>query len=428
MKLAGPTLALGLARVSSIVASFVLVPIALGYLGDARYGLWMALASFIMLLSSVADGGIGNGIISQTAKTDDLEQRRKILATGVMIVLAVCVAILLTFVPLAYFIAWDSLLTLKDGLTARDATTVYSIVIVAFAISMPVNITLKYRMGLKRFIGVGLWDMAAFLSVIPAVLIVRYYDFGFFSFVIAALITPQIIKGLGGVVYLLREHLNPLNLARFDWGLGKTLLRSGLVFVFITASQAIAINLDQFLIAMFRSVNEVTPYAILNKLFTVPYMGINLLLVVLWPMFARRWAQGDSAWLRSTFKKTLIGATLIAILGAVILYVFNAYILSVWIGRDFDDYPLLLLGMALYAPALVMVGVTSTLCVSLEFHKPQIFMNLAMMLVNLPLTIYLIQAIGAAGAIWATFISYVVCIIVPSLLFIPRRLRAGATT
>ena len=106
-------------------------------------------------------------------------------------------------------------------------------------------------------------------------------------------------------------------------------------------------------------------------------------------------------------------------MGASILYTFNRHILTLWIDRNFDAHPLLLLVMALYAPTLVMVDVTSTLLVSLEFHKPQILINLAMMLVNLPLTIYLIQTIGAAGAILAALISYSACIIIPSLLPAP---------
>ncbi len=422
MRLTGPLSALALARLTSILVSFIMTPIALTYLGEAKYGLWMALASAIMVLASVADGGISNGVISQTAKCKTDEQRSIILSTATIIITGFAVVLAFFTLPLAYILKWDQLLNLGSDATVLDAKIIFLIVVVAFTISMPVNIFLKFRMGLQKFIGVGLWDTAAILCVIPAIISVTLFDLGLDFFVSGVLLTPLLIKAMGSFIYLSRQRHYRIKLSYFRWGAGKRLLSAGLVFVFISVSQAIAINSDQILIAALSNVNEVTPYSILNRLFTLPYIGINLLLTVLWPMFAKQWANDNYQWVRKTFWTTLVLASGVATLGALGLYFSNAYILQIWINRTFDQYPLLILGMATYAPILVFVGVTSTLLVSLEFHKPQIYMNVAMMVINLPLSIYLIPKIGAAGAIWATNFSYVVCILLPSVILIPRLL------
>ena len=80
----------------------------------------------------------------------------------------------------------------------------------------------------------------------------------------------------------------------------------------------------------------------------------------------------------------------------------------------------MILGMTVYGAIVVVVGVTSTFLVSVEIFRPQIYMNLAMLIVNFPLTIFLVLNIGAAGAIWATVFSYLICIIVPAIFVIRR--------
>ena len=155
MRLTGPLSALALARLTSILVSFIMTPIALTYLGEAKYGLWMALASAIMVLASVADGGISNGVISQTAKCKTDEQRSIILSTATIIITGFAVVLAFFTLPLAYILKWDQLLNLGSDATVLDAKIIFLIVVVAFTISMPVNIFLKFRMGLQKFIGVG---------------------------------------------------------------------------------------------------------------------------------------------------------------------------------------------------------------------------------------------------------------------------------
>src|SRR3982751_421810 len=51
------------ARGVSILTLLLTVPLTVGYLGEERYGLWMAVTSFLGFLV-FADLGIGNGLIN----------------------------------------------------------------------------------------------------------------------------------------------------------------------------------------------------------------------------------------------------------------------------------------------------------------------------------------------------------------------------
>lgn len=188
-------------------------------------------------------------------------------------------------------------------------------------------------------------------------------------------------------------------------------------------TQAIAVNADQMIIAIFSGPASVSPYAVLNRLFSLPYIAVNLLLTVLWPMFSANREAGNYHWIKATYYKTLSGCILIAVAATLTIFFFLPTILDLWINRSFNDLPLLVAGMTAYGAIVVIVGITSTFLVSMEIFRPQIYMNLAMLLLNFPLTIYLVKSIGSAGAIWATVVSYTICIVVPSIVLTFRILR-----
>lgn len=54
------------AKVVGVVVSFAMVPMAVGYLGVEGYGLWIAVASLVAMLSFV-DGGAGNALVNMVS-------------------------------------------------------------------------------------------------------------------------------------------------------------------------------------------------------------------------------------------------------------------------------------------------------------------------------------------------------------------------
>jgi len=419
-----------MARVSTIATSFMLVPIALTYLGDAKYGLWMAFSSSILMLAGFADGGISNGLISSTARAQQAnnpDQLSRILSTGFILVTSLAILLIIVILPAGQMINWSGLIDLDTEATAEDAALLFSIVVIALCVTMPVNVTLKFRTGLGRITGVGLWDTLAALSILPSVLIVRRLDLGLGFFVAAALLSPLLVKAIGSITFVVSDKTAKLSYSYFSSATGKKLFSSGFAFLLITMTQAIAVNADQMIIAIFSGPAEVSPYAILNRLFSLPYIAVNLILTVLWPSFAANREAGNFNWIKKTYYKSLTGCLVAAIAMTLTLYYLLPVILDLWINRTFSQYPRLVLGMTIYGATVVLVGITSTFLVSMEIFRPQIYMNLAMLIVNFPLTIYLVKNINAAGAIWATLISYIVCIALPSIIIIYKILLLPET-
>jgi Polysaccharide biosynthesis protein len=93
-----------MARASSMLVTIISVPLALSYLGNERFGLWMTATSVVSMLA-FADFGIGNGLLSAVAEAsgrDDLEAIRRYISSGFAILIAIAVCMLLLFFSTAY--------------------------------------------------------------------------------------------------------------------------------------------------------------------------------------------------------------------------------------------------------------------------------------------------------------------------------------
>src|SRR4051812_44333592 len=72
-----------LAKIISVLSMIVTVPITLNYLGVERYGMWMTISSFAVMLT-FADLGIGNGVLGAVARSngvDDVVGMRRTIST-----------------------------------------------------------------------------------------------------------------------------------------------------------------------------------------------------------------------------------------------------------------------------------------------------------------------------------------------------------
>jgi hypothetical protein len=56
-----------LARVVQMGTSLITVPLTLKYLGNERFGLWMAISS-VLAMAAFADFGVGNGVLNTVSK------------------------------------------------------------------------------------------------------------------------------------------------------------------------------------------------------------------------------------------------------------------------------------------------------------------------------------------------------------------------
>ncbi|MEP3672558.1 MAG: oligosaccharide flippase family protein [Hyphomicrobiales bacterium] len=414
------------ARLSHMLVMFAVVPIALNYLGPEKYGLWMAATSLVMVLISFGDGGISNSLITAVAKAKERgghDEVRAMIGAAAAIIIPLSMTICLLAFLLVQFVDWQWVFNLRSALLASEAQKVVLVVLSSVAIGFVVNIIMRARHGLQQIPSVNFWETLASLAILPAIYAAVFFNSDMVWVTIAVAMTPLAVKAFGSLLFLARNSDFIPKVRDVTFSNSKSIAASGSVFFIITISQAIAIQSDQVLIANIIGTKDVADYSVMNRLFTVPYIAANFLLLSLWPAFSAASARGDFQWIRSTFWKVFWGVGIFGCVISSLLYFFLDDILKLWVGDIIKPDFWLSFGMLLYAVFLILVGICSTLSVSLDIRRPQIWISLSMMIVNLPLSYFLIHEIGAGGAIIATAVSYLLCMIIPYLVLLPRYLN-----
>lgn len=419
----------GASAISMLVA-FATVPLALNYLGSERYGLWMAASSLVLLLGTFADGGIVYSLITASAVANargGAAAVREIVGSAWAVLVPIAGAIILVTVALVPLVPWQWVFSLSNAGLAREAADVVRVVIIGLALSFLVNVALKVRTGLQEIAAVRAWEGAAALAALPALLLAIQLETSMAWLVAAIVGAPLLVKGLTSILFFRdRPQMRP---GREDIGFkhARYILGAGSAFFIIQLSQAVAIQSDQVLIANLIGIEQVVAYSVMQRLFSIPYILANFVFAAQWPAFSDAAARGDLVWIRRSFLRVLAMSLAVAVILTLGLALMHRPLLSIWgVAGAVRPGMTLVAGMAVYAVLAVIVGACSTLLISLDMRRPQIWISLAMMVVNLTLSIILIREIGSAGAVWGTAISYLVCMVVPYAVIILRLFREFA--
>jgi len=429
-RLVGATASGGAARIVTMLVVFATVPLALDYLGPERYGLWMAVTALVFMLTSFADGGVSNALTTAAATANaktGFAGVRKVLGSGAAIIVPVALLLILVSLVVVPLVSWQWVFNLQSEQMAREAAATVLVIVTSIGVGFVANLVIKMRIGLQEIPAVSAWDIGAALGVLPMVLLVIHLRLNMVWLVAAVVGMPILIKALGSLLFLWRTPMLVPRIGDIDLAHARDLLGGGSVFFVIVLTQALAIQSDQILIANLTGVEQVATYSIVQRLFTIPYILANFLFVAQWPAFSAAAARGDHDWIRQTFWRTLLTVAVLAAGLSLALLFIHKPILQLWVGDTIQPSALLVAGMAAYAILLVIVGACSTLLVSLDVRRPQIWINISMLVVNLPLSIYLIPRIGASGAIIGTAVSYLLCMVIPYAIIIPKLLARMST-
>ena len=166
-----------------------------------------------------------------------------------------------------------------------------------------------------------------------------------------------------------------------------------------------------------------THYAVPMRLFSIITVILGIMLGPLWPAYGEALARQDFAWVKSALRRSIVVSTIIALPFAIILVIFGNEIIELWVGPSVKPTMLLMIGMGVWTILFSVLNPMAMFLNGASIIKLQIITASAMTILNLALSIVLVQCIGVAGAIWGTVISLTVCTLLPTLFYILRYLK-----
>jgi len=328
-----------LGRGFSLLAPMIIFPSALLYLGDAKFGFWMTILS-LTSMSLFVDLGIGNGLMTKLSEChgkDDSKTAQTYISTAYVALSFVAGALLLIF-GLSRELGLQPSRLLSVPIYDLDYDSIASLTLVGFIIGIPISIIQRIQYANQQVWISNSWQAGgAAISVICTLTAIRFQQP---VWVVVGIYTaiPLSFMSLSTLYYFLRQkqNLRP-HLSLVKWLQAKSLLILGCKFMSLSIITAIALNVDNLIIANNLSLADVTGYALPAKVISLLGILMTAICLPMWPANGEAIARGDYVWVRNTtFRISWISG---AVVGgaAVVLNYFSNELMQLWMGKIFES-------------------------------------------------------------------------------------------
>lgn len=392
----------------TILLGFYMYPLLLGYLDDISLGVWftiISITSWIMIL----DIGISNGLrnkLSELIVKNQLKLSRVYLSStyyyfGLFIV---CIVFILGLVlknidgSFIFNIAPNSI---------NDLNLAIFLVIATVLINLLFNINFSLSNALHNASFVNFRNMLFSLQMILLLLIFMTLKKG--TVLDMALIFSISNMSVNIITTYILYKKNKVFIPSFklvSFKFFSTNLKLGLNFFIINIASLILFATDNILIAHLLGVEYVTQYTITLKVFMIFVMIQSFYTGPLWSAYAEKFNKKDFSWIRQTLKKSLYITAFIYLVMVVTINVFPL-ILSLWLNDQSYYNGSLVIAIAIYISVRLWSSNFSTLFNGLSMTLFQKYTSIFATVVNIPLSIYLVNysGLGIAGIAYGSAIS-----------------------
>jgi len=392
-----------------LAAMMWLTPFILAELGPDSNGVWVTIVSMTGFLSLFVMGVPMSTVkhIAEHVARGDTERANGAIGTSAGISFALAGCALVVSVPL-YF-AFERGLLLSDTWSLDETTLdqarvawwiITAQICSAFVMRLPLAIFDAHRDFVTRnlllAVALGLRVALAYalLTWQPNVSTLAWCPVG-----------VQLFEWAGALILLRRRHPNTrFSVKAFDKGMVREIVGFSLFATLVNVGTMLAFRSNALVIGAFGSASDVTDFDIGNKFFE-PLVGIMIAVAsVVLPTSARFEAQGRREELSRVFLKWSKVCVSIALLVGVYLLVLGPRFLGVWIESRYEDASggVLRVLMASFLFYLPIRGVALPILLGLgEAKRPAVGL-LSMGLVNIALSVYLVQDHGIMGVAYGT--------------------------
>ncbi|WP_165157738.1 lipopolysaccharide biosynthesis protein [Parabacteroides sp. ZJ-118] len=377
----------------------LLVPVTLGYINPYEYGIWLTLNSILMWINSF-DIGLGNGMRNKLAETmakGDRTLGRIYVSTTFFMLVALMLILIVIGTLFAPLIDWYDIL----GATQDRVPHLNEIVYISFVIFC-LNFIFKFIGNVYLAMQLPAVNNLMVVSGHLLSLIIIYV----FTFTVSgSLFWVAIVYSASPlVVYLIAypvtfnkiyPYFKP-SIHFFKKEYVKELFNLSMLFFLLQLSGILLFAFSNLLISHMFGPENVTPYNISYRYFSIMPMLINLILAPMWSATTDAYAKGDMSWIKRTMdnvKKILIFASA----GLILMVVISEYVYQIWIGTEVHIPIIMSLVMSIYICILIWSLAFSNFLNGLGKLRIQTINTIAVAILYVPISYILGKHLGIIG-------------------------------
>lgn len=391
-----------LAKIISIVAQLMVIPLTIHYLNPTRYGIWLTLASIISWISFF-DLGLGNGFRNRFAEAKangDYVLAKQYVSTSYAVLSTIMLFAFIVIQIVNLFLDWTSILNV-DKSYCEELRDVFAVLSLFFCFSIVVKLlsTLliaDQKNGLASLLNASgqvlslfsIWvltkttegsllNLALFYSSVPTLIIAAcsFYVYNFTRY---------------------KEYAPSIKLVNFS--LTKKILGLGLQFFVIYLCMLLIFQIINIVISREFGPEIVTEYNIAYKYFSISHLVIAIILSPFWSAFTDAYNKQDYAWMKNVKRKLEI-IWMISIIVIFIMLCLSNWFYKIWIGNNLHINESLSIGITIFIIINNIAGIYITLINGIGKVRIQLCIYIIVAIFSYPLMIYCSHIWGVTGVL-----------------------------
>jgi O-antigen/teichoic acid export membrane protein len=402
------TLSSMFSRIVALAVIFVSMRVALPYLGESRFGVWVTISSLTTVLM-IFDFGIGNGLVSRVAALaahSDWASVRKLIMSALSVLgligalLGAALVILAAYAPLSWLFKGATPELVGE---ARGALMLFGVL---FGLSIPLQAVQRVYSGLQEgYVSSSATGLMGILSLTALPLMP-----GLHAGIADLLLVTYGLQVGAGVILLVALHrrFDPAlpRLADFRESEVRDLVIGGGLFFVLQVTAVIAWEMDVILLSGMIGPASAATYSVVQRMFMLVAGPLSIANAPLWGAYADAYARGDFSYLRKTLRRSLTLTVVFAILGVAALWVLRepiAHFLTQGVSQPPESF------IVIFGVWTVVAAVGDALAMylnGLHILKPQVVAAPCFLALALILKLSLITHYGLNGIIAATLLGY----------------------
>jgi O-antigen/teichoic acid export membrane protein len=389
-----------------IAISLFLVPVTIHYVNPTRYGIWLTLSSIVGWFTFF-DIGLGNGLRNKFAEavaSGKPELARTYVSTTYAILTIIIALVLLLFFCINPFLNWAKILNTPADMAGELrllALIVFGFFCIQFVLQLITTIITANQQPAKASIFGFLGNLLS-LAIIYVLTKTTSGNLIYLGAVFSA--TPVVVlisSSLWFYSHKYKQYAPSIKFVKFRFA--RDLMSLGIKFFVIQMAAVVLYQTSNIIIAHLFGPEQVTPYNIAYKYFSVITMAFSIIMIPLWSAYTEAWIKKDIAWIKNSVNKLMLIWILIAIT-VMIMLVSSNFIYRIWVGKEIKVPFSVSVVMAAYVIINGWCGIFSQFLNGVGKIKLQLYSGIFGALINIPLSIMLGKHFGIYGVLLSTVI------------------------
>lgn len=325
----------GILKITSLLTSFLIVPITINYLNNEVYGIWLTITSMLFWIGTF-DIGLGNGMrnyLTEAISKNDFDLGRKYITTTFICLAVIALVMFLVILIPMFTLDFNKVFNTNKicDIDLRNAV----FIAITFTI---LNFVLKnigfIFVALQKYALNELLNVSCNVISLGIIYILTRTTEGNLLYVVLAYTATSTIIYLIATIPIFKKfpQLRP-KVSAFDPKISKTIINKGLGFFIIQITSCLVIfGTANLFITQFCGPADVTVYNISYKFFNILVIAYTILISPMWNAYTDASVKGDYVWIKNNFHRSLKLWGL-SIIGGIVMLAICSYFYEFWVGN-----------------------------------------------------------------------------------------------